>query len=418
MAGRISVIEHGEAVDVDSESIGLDDDAQQAYETFRDALAQSQSPGTIRIYRLPMNERNEPVSNAGTQIYLDAVPMDRYEYDALLTMIRQRFMRPGENLMPIRLMGIIAGRRGTAFNRVVMLQRSNEEEASRNIPVAATDPTLILRAVQEMNERSAQRMEAMFERMAAARTPPPDPMAQMTGLISALAPILAAAAGRPVASDGGSAVSNMKELFALMQMSREMFAGSGKSNSDDDDSDDGMTGVLKAGLNALPSLVQAINSRPQVIAVPASASGQSMLPPPPPPQQPAPQPRQNIPMQNPTQNIQAPQQPTMEQQQMIAELLKQISQMNDVLDANAASGQPQPDANALAEIFADQIPDEALDKLGALLDRPDLFDYLAKLAPRMRSHEQWWRDFSKALAGQFTSEPEPPVPAPSFTSPT
>lgn len=404
----VKVIEHADVIDVDNDDTPrLDDDAQFAYETFRDALTQSQSPGTIRIYRLPMNEQNIPVSNSGSQIYLDSVPMDRYEFDGLISMLRTKFMRPGEDLLPVRLMGMIQGKRGVAFNRIVIIQRIND--ATPNVPATtAPDPSTLLRAFAEMQERSAQRMEALFERMTARPSAPAlDPMSQMTGLITALAPILAAAAGRPVpASDGGSAVSNMKELFALMQMSREMFANGGTPKTEDDDSDDGMTGVLKAGLNALPSLVQAINSRPQVIQVPASASGQAMLPP---PQQPA-RPPQNIRQPNQAANIPSQNQPTPEQQQMIAELIKNLNQMNDILDANAASNSPQPDAAALAEAFAEQFPDDQIDRLGFLLDRPDLFEYMSKLAPRITAHADWWRAFFAGVRDQFTSD-EPGTPA-------
>jgi hypothetical protein len=279
---------------------------------------------------------------------------------------------------------------------------------SANVPARDSSLGEFRQMVAELTRQNQQLMSSMMAQRNIPTAPPPDPMAAVTGLIGALAPILAAAVGRPVPADaGGGGVSAMRDLLGVVTMVKELgIGGAPASRGDDDDGDGGTMGVLKAGIQALPSLVQAINSRPQVIQVPASASGQPMLPRPPTPQ--------NIQQPNPAANIPQPVQLTPEQNAMIAELIKQINQMSDILDGNAASNSPQPDAAALAELFADQIPDEQIDKIGGLLERPDLFAYMSKLAPRIANHAEWWQAFFAGLATQFTTD-EPATPLGNFT---
>lgn len=405
MAG-FKVIENAEVVDDEATW-----SAEEQFDQWRDSLAQAQGNGTIRIYRLPMDDRNQPVNNQGSQILLETVPVDRFDLDGLCAYIRTRYMLPGEKFLAVRITGFRPGQRGIAFNRIVTLQRPNDD-TSGDAPHGNPSSVELLRAVQEMTERSNARFEALMERLANARAnnPPPDPMAQMTAMISALAPIMAAAAGRPV-PEASSGLGAIKEAFGLLEMAKGLVPGAKVGNDDDDDGDTGTLGVVKAGIQALPALLQAMNQRPPVVYAPAPP--QPRLPGPGAPVPPrASVPPQNIPpgySQNPApQNTGVnPNAYSEDEKKMLAEILKQLAQMSDVLDSNTAAGTPLPDAEKLAELFADNVPDDQVDKLAALLERADIMDTLASLHPRLNNHREWWATFIKSTAAQFEPDATP-----------
>jgi hypothetical protein len=198
------------------------DDVEQAFMDWVSGLQDTEEPGKIRAFRVPLDEQGRASHSATGQVRLGTWPIDQYDFDTLCTKIMKEYMLPTENMLAVRLIGTLTGKNGVRFNKIVMLQRPNTISA-----VVAPSQTGGLGDVLESMQKGQERMMRIFQemqgkpgdnggqsemmRMAAMMRVMMEPMTTMMG------PILAAFAGRsaPVAGPTTSMRETM-ETFMLM----------------------------------------------------------------------------------------------------------------------------------------------------------------------------------------------------------
>src|ERR1700722_2232766 len=113
-----------EAVTVGSEQ-SYEDDVQAAFDNWRSGLEDSESPGSIRVFRVPLDAQGNASHSASGQVRLGTWPVDQYTFDTLCDKMVKEFMLPTESMMAVRLIGTMTGKSGVRFNKIVVLQRPN-----------------------------------------------------------------------------------------------------------------------------------------------------------------------------------------------------------------------------------------------------------------------------------------------------
>jgi hypothetical protein len=218
----------------------FEDDVEQAFDEWRKGFEDSESPVTIRAFRIPLDEQGRASHSASGQIRLGTWPVDQYDFDTLCDKLKREFMPPGDTLMAVRLIGTLTGKAGVRFNKIVTLQRPNSIDPPGTVPKDGMAE--IMRSMQDSNERmmrlfqemrgpgandaSAGGNQSMMQTIAMMRVLM-EPTTQMMG------PMLAALAGRPLppAAPGGS----MKELIETMMLMDKFMGRRGGGGSDEPD---------------------------------------------------------------------------------------------------------------------------------------------------------------------------------------
>lgn len=202
----------------------FDDDVEQAFDEWKKGFEDSESPGTIRAFRIPLDEQGRASHSASGQIRLGTWPVDMFDFDTLCDKLKREFMPPGDNLMAVRLIGTLAGKAGVRFNKIVTLQRPNSLDPPGTVPKDGMAE--VMRSMQDSNERMMRLfqemrgpvpaegntggMSSMMQTVAMMRVLT-EPMTQM------MAPMMAAMAGRPLpAVTPGSSMKEMIETMMLM----------------------------------------------------------------------------------------------------------------------------------------------------------------------------------------------------------
>lgn len=227
------------------------DDVEQAFMDWVDGLKDTDEPGKIRAFRIPLDEQGRASHSASGQVRLGTWPIDQYDFDTLCSKILKEFMLPNEQMMAVRLIGTLADRKGVRFNKIVMLQRPN---ATNVLPTAQSSQSSGLTDVLTSMQQGQERMMRLFQemqpkpgeggseamRIAAMMRVMMEPMTTMMG------PMLAALAGRAPATGGASA--SMKETFETMMLMDRFFSrrgGEGRKSSDFAEIATAISGVAK-----------------------------------------------------------------------------------------------------------------------------------------------------------------------------
>lgn len=223
---------------VQAEEVPLDD-VESAFNDWRAGLEETESPGQIRAFRIPLDEQGRASYSATGQVRLGAWPIDQYDFDTLCSKILREYMLPSETIMAVRLIGTLTSKSGVRFNKIVMLQRPNAQNALAGPASSSSDLSSVLNSMQQGQER----MMRMFHEMAGPKANPEgstemmrmaammrvmmEPMTTMMG------PMLAALAGRPPApmAPGGDIKSTI-ETMMLMDRFMGRRGGSRESSSD------------------------------------------------------------------------------------------------------------------------------------------------------------------------------------------
>ena len=71
-----------------------EDDIEAAFDKWRDDLKSVESPGTIRAWQIPIDERGNVSTISKAQIRLGAWPIDLYNFDELCGIIIRDYMLP------------------------------------------------------------------------------------------------------------------------------------------------------------------------------------------------------------------------------------------------------------------------------------------------------------------------------------
>lgn len=405
-----------------------DDDVAGSFEDWRSALKDTEAPGKIQAYRIPLDEHGRASHSASGQIRLGSWPVDQYDFDTLCQIIMKEYMLPNERIMAVRLIGTLGGQGGVRFNKIVQLQRSNQTAV---VPAEAKGGMAdIMRAMNESNERM---MKLIAEMSAAPRTSGggQDEMMRTVAMMSTLmkpiqdlmGPMMTALVGRPVSA---APAGSMKETIETMMLI-ERFLGrrggdGGAKRSDFAEIATAVSSVAKpllelANTNAQanlrqhkkPAALPAPNPTVQPTAQPAVAQ---------PPQQP-PQPVV-LPMDTPSQvqtpdlrgvdtsqpTINAPAQPAGDEV-MFAEVKKQV----DALVQVAAGGS---DAKGVADLFYDQtmapLPDDAYGQLCALIEDTAFLSKIAIFNAQVQTHAEWFKQFQAQVSKRIIDADSEEIP--------
>jgi hypothetical protein len=197
-----------------------EDDVEAAFYQWKESFEDSETPGHIRAFRIPLDEQGRASHSASGQVRLGTWPIDQYDFDTLCSKIMREYMLPSETMMAVRLIGTLTGKSGVRFNKIVTLQRPNTGQNALPAPVATKDSVAeITRAIQESNERMMRMVQEMggnrggdtqseLMRTVAMMSVLNKPMMDMVG------PLLAAVAGR--APTGGGSIKETIETLMLV----------------------------------------------------------------------------------------------------------------------------------------------------------------------------------------------------------
>lgn len=392
-------------VEIDRD-VGYDGDAEQAWEKWGEALHQAENPGSVRVAKLPLDEKGAPQVNVKGQIQLGSWPFDQYTFEELLAKIRQDFMKAGETIA-IRITGTSAGERGVKFNRVVMVQKpSGTGESSNQLGE-------VLRAMQESQNAQAQMLERILQpRQGDGLRSNNDNnlVDSLVKLSPLLAPVIAALTTRmmtPATTAGNGLTEMLSGLEKLMTL-REMVSG-GQSNEESN-----TLGIIKAvapqGLSLLTELVKKQNEnvrspsqRPAIQSLPAPVGSSPNALAPHLGAVPAAQPANgNVSRENSA--ISSEPIKSESKDMLLAQIAPQIEQ----LAVLAETGTPAMEA---AKLMLDMLPGgaegEALDQvIYNLISDKARFGRLRYLSRKFAAHESWFEELRLELLKEFETDAE------------
>lgn len=381
-----------------------DPDVERAFSEFRDSLEESDGGGTLMVYRIPLDDNGSPAGNSKAHSRLFATPMGALSLDDVCNKVRREYMRPGEVKICIRLLASRAGERGIRLNRILILERANEQAPPPSGP--AGDLASIMATVQRSIDASTARSEALMQRMIemqmtrAQPAPAMDPMAMMQGVVSMMAvaqKMFAGPAGM-IPQAPADPFDQMTKFAALIPRLSALAGGR-------QDDGGGMGDIIKAAAPAVAEIFKSINANP---AKPAPA------------RLPHPQRRQ---IREP-----APRTPAEEVAAEVAQTTAEATSIStepkgDTMDIGAIKqlvgglieiAQVDPNGDKCEEAAGEllrQIPDEADDQIFELVS--NAAQYRMKLQfvdPRAALYAEWFEKLRVAvLAGFDTGNGNAPV---------
>lgn len=387
-----------------------EDDISDAFEGWRNATDETQIPGKVSAWQIPMDDRGVPQPTAKHQIRLGAWPIDAYKFDDLCEMLKRDFMTP-EKILCVRLIGSRSGERGTQFNRVVILRATNDEPKN-NGAQQSENLSMLMKTIQESNERTLaliQRMQPQKQETDA--TTELQRILQLSALINKpmqdlMATLLPALIGRPAAAvtDPMAGLSGLIDVAGKLADLRG--GGGGESDSDAPEWLQALKAVVplaKPALEAIASQrpvavlpqgrIAAQVSGPQLAPIPAGptvAPGVSAATPTQ-PQAPQPAPAGTMSMGDiPSGDI-----------QVFAQLKPQV---DSLLQIAKDGGDPVAAADLLFDEMILELPDELYDKLGSMFEREKLVNQLAVFHPGVLQHREFFEKFRKQVDLRFTKE--------------
>ena len=361
---------------------GVDNDIEDSFDDWREGLKNTSQSGTVRAYRIPVDDNLVPNGSAKNQILLGSWPVDQYSMEELCQKLKREFMQPHERFMGLRLIGTMSGERGIRFNKLVTVQRPNEEAAPR--ASGGESVTEMLRAISENNAR----MMAVFEnRLSQPAQPPPaqnETITMVATLMGAMGQFMQAV--KPATSTGG--MGSLKEMVEVMTMLNDMRGDSGGGGDDN-----GLAGIVKAlapmagpvfqlAANAQTANIEAARRAPQRRALPAPAVA--------PASGPAPAARPAPPVQAPVNP--APQVPNNTGEPMLAELSATVAALVQIAEAGT---EPIDAANLFFDETLLPLPDNGYEQMCTFVADPNAINKLGMLNKGVAAHREW---FEKCLA--------------------
>lgn len=363
---------------------GDDTDTENAWSQWGEDLKTAQAKGIIRVARIPMNDDGSPNLTKKGQVQLMSVAHDQYNYDDLLDVIRNKFMKPGET-MAVRLTGMRQSGTNAGvvpFNRIVMVSRSNEP-LHGGAEERSTQLGEVLAAMQAQQTAQATMLREILAPKVAETHPPKrdilETIAVIGGIISPLlAPVLAAMIARPKEK------SDMAGMIDALVKLKSITEGGGNASSDADDNS--TLGIIKAvapaGLQLLAALASK-NTQQPVAQIPVAAGPKQLAAPRP---LPSPKTVESAAPVQPLENVAAPtavESPIMGEPAMLAALKPVLIQLVDMAQANAP-------AKDTAELLADMLPEEYDEQIFNLVQSPVAFARLKLLNADVGKHADWF----------------------------
>lgn len=349
---------------IDGDARPDDPDVEDAWNDFQSALRDSETPGIIRISQIPMREDGTPATNTKGQVQLGSYPVDQYNYDELLNLIRTKFMEPGETMF-VRLTATEPGKQGNRFNRVITVKR---EKGASGGDTNFGEFAKILRETQEHNTALIRELSAPVQAQRAGM----DWVGMFEKLGPIAAPIIAAWMGRPrgASSDLAGIVTVFKELQTMQP--------GAASQEPLDSTTEIIKSVAGPGLQFLTALAQGRQAAPLALPPPAAAPRQPLFP---------------------TQTPAAPAPPTQDVAAMMAQIKPYLVQLTEL----AADG---ADPAESAKLVLDMLPEELDDAIYQLAGSAASFARLRLICPPMGKHTPWFEAFRVALLAEM-DKPDP-----------
>lgn len=419
-----------EAVAVGSAEQSYEDDVQAAFDQWRSGLEDSESPGSIRVFRVPLDAQGVASHSASGQIRLGTWPVDQYTFDTLCDKMVKEFMLPTESMMAVRLIGTMTGKAGVRFNKIVVLQRPNTLLGPAAGGTLAKDGVSeIMRAMQESNAA----MFRMIQEMKGV-TPATDGSGGMTQMMQTVAmlqamnkpmtdmmgPMMAALAGRPLpgTSTGGGMRETIETMMLLDKFMGRRGGGGGNPEPDWMRVTTAVAGVAKPLLElAVANQAQGARTRkpqaaPARIAAPVQAAPMQAAPTPPAQpvtptihtapgvdlSQPSALPAGSLSPTGPDINAPSSHLPP-EGQNMFAEMKKQIDALVEVARGGA-------DPVQVGDLFFDQsmgaLSDEDYGKLAAFIETDGFLKSLSIYNSQANEHAEWFGKLRAQLVKRIT----------------
>lgn len=223
-----------------ADGVGTDPDLEAEFDELREALNNAEKGGKVNVYRVPLDDSNNPMPNAKHQIQLFSFPVGQMDLENVIAKVKRDYMLPTENFITIRLIGVQPGLRGTRFNRIVTIQRANSEnKSSTSGPENRESVAAILRAIQETNSQQLQYWQAFFQRTQPQQGQK-DPLEMAIAMMSVMAQMVGNLSKGAPATAAPTLLEQIQTMKALKDLSGELI---GDSNMGDDNS---VAGILKA----------------------------------------------------------------------------------------------------------------------------------------------------------------------------
>ena len=341
-------------------------DEELAFDEFIAGMS-AERMGELRIGKIKVEKDGTPIANSkGAHCF--ACPIDQFTYSGLLEHIRRRH---GAGLY--RVVGVEAGKRGLAFNRLIEIA---EELASNDRPDSPLqNPANMLESVGKIMAESAARTEALISRLSESKPAAVDPMDSMMKMATMFSTMMGSMSGMFKGNTGGGGTGDLLGQLETLVKLKELFGSTGGGG--DSDKESNFFDVVKAGLQSFgPALA--------TLAVRGAQT--------PPAQLPAPNPHVGQPLAGqPSQFPQPQPQPAAAPgSEEMASLKRQV----DALVQNAKNG---VDPAVLANTILDLTPDEKLDDLGDMLEAPDMIEKMAALNSEVNNYRDFFEKLRKNL---------------------
>lgn len=381
----------------------LDGDTAEEIASFIDDMNSTEhADAYITVLRIPTDSRGTPLPNSKHAGQLFHELLGRSTVNDVIERIRAQYIRPTETSITVRIIGKRPGERRLLFNRIYTIERANKNEAKPEGSVAE-----MLTLMQANAEAQAQRTENFMREMLAMqaqRPAPADPLDGFVKMMGAMAPVMAALAGRPMAPQSGGA----SEMLATVKVLKEASNLFGGGNSDGGDS---TMSVVKSVAEAVGPGLKFLAARAETERMTAAERLRRLPPPaqlPPPkpatvPPKAATPPKTAAPKPNPPPKAAPANNPEGEDVKL-TELREQIQVAAQLCD----EGQT---AEAVANLIVDNVEDEQLEELYRRVEPENCVAQLAVLAPTaVRGREKWFGELRLAILAQFEDDPDA-VPA-------
>jgi hypothetical protein len=394
------------------------DDAEAAFNDFRESFHTGDEPGIVRAWELQIDERGN-VGTTKMQTKLGSWPIDAYKLDELCQMIVDQYMTPDQTRMAVRLVGTRKDRTGYEFNKIMLLKRALKKESSST---PGDNMSSIMKMMQEMNERNM----AMFQRLQATPVEKPDAMAEMQRMMSfaqmmnnpmteMMKLLLPALAGRPAPAAGPDPFGSLDSILNVAERIGDMKGGGGESTGDDS-----IGGIIRA---LIPLAKPALEALPAIAAMQARQPARIAAPPAPRPPAPGSVPTgaTQTPPAAPLNTAPAQPGPTIQPTDIPsgdAQMLAQLKPQIDSLVEMAAQGS---DATGAADLIFEQVmsdprlSDEDYEKLANFVDSPTFVKYVTVMNPAALPHAAWFDAFKAQIVKRLDAEqtnvdtPTPPA---------
>ena len=315
-------------------------------------------------------------------------------------MLRSKYMKPGERAI-FRITATMRGQQGMKLNRLMILQRENVTEETRE---ARQDSIAeMLRVIQEGQAAADARTERMLAALATQRqaTPAPDQMQQTLAMVAAITGLTQSLVRQSAPVQGAPAADPMAQFestIRVMSRMRGFFGGDGGGAGDETDPDS-IAGILKAGAPYVQTLGALLSRAPAALPGPPRRRRVAATAAPVTPTVQAPG------MAPAAQPVQAPPH-NPEEVRMFAQLRPQFEALTNMAREGSI-------AKDVAPLVIQEIPEGSPleQQFLAFLEGPTWWNSICAIYPGAKEHAPWLKELRDAILAEFEGDDGEATPA-------